>query len=268
MENFPVVRGYVHPESAFHTISEWEAIAKQFLELEKRGIDTRGGVIDNDHELVQLINDCFKFQLYVETQRYDLLTQKNILDFIEDFVNSRAWQLRDEFKSFFIDEQGNSYIDSIKIAYFYSRGDLEPFVLLDETFTKEVYGSIDNTVTVLHWTSEQGVSNLQDSIDNGGIYAISTFTKQYKAFFRPESNVLIKLKGKLVAAFKSDVKSIVTDKGNKAANMYRLGFPEGETPNLCSSATLCSDTDHSTYLWNEIIVKPIEIINAKEVSKY
>ena len=41
------VRGYYHPEDCFATISEWESIAKQFVELEKQGFDIRGGIIDN-----------------------------------------------------------------------------------------------------------------------------------------------------------------------------------------------------------------------------
>ena len=126
------VRGYYHPESAFATISEWEEVAKQFLELEKQGFDTRGGVIDDNHELVKLINQWFSYQLYIETQRYDLLTQKNVLDFIEDFVNHRVWQLRNEFGTYFYnDATDSSYLDNVKVAFFYSRGDMEPFVLLD-----------------------------------------------------------------------------------------------------------------------------------------
>ncbi len=245
------------------TISEWEQVANEFLELQKQGFDTRGGVIDDNHNLVQLINKWFSYQLYVETQRFDGLTQKEVLDFIEDFVNHRVWQLRDEFS----EALGDNLIDSVKVAFFYSRGALEPFVLLDQEFTQSVYGTTDAIVTVLHWTSQQGVLNLQDSMENGGIYAISTFTKQYRKFFRPESNILVKLRGKLVAAFKSDVKSIVTDRGNKAANMFRLGHPD-ETSNLCTSATLCSDEDKSTYLWNEIIVKPVEILEVKKVITY
>ena len=260
---FPV-RGYYHPEECFATISEWEEIAKQFLALEKQGFDTRGGIIDDNHQLVQLINRWFKFQLYVETQRYDLLTQKNVLDFIEDFVNHRVWQLRGEFNEMV----GEGLIDKIKIAYFYSRGDIEPYMLLNQEFTSDLYGNTNHIVTTLHWTSEQGVKNLKDSVDNGGLYAISSFTKQYQKFFRPESNHLVKIKGKLVAAFKSDIKSIVTDRGNKAANMYRLGHPEGEQTNICMSTSLCSDNNHSTYLWDEVIVKPIEIINVKQVINY
>ena len=256
------VHNYYHPESAFATISEWESIANQFLKLEKQGFDTRGGVIDDNHDLVKLVNRWFSYQLYVETQRYDLLTQKNVLDFIEDFVNHRVWGLRKEFKSYF---KGD--INSIKIAFFYSRGDLEPFVLLDQDFTKSIYGTTNHVVTTLHWTTEQGVKNLQDSINNGGIYAISTFTKQYKKFFRPESNYLVKLQGKLVAAFKSDAKTIVTDQGNKAANMFRLAYP-GEDTNLCTSTDACTDTNHSTYLWNEIVVKPVEILEVKQIIKY
>jgi len=264
---FPV-HNYYHPEDAFATISEWEAIAKQFLELEKQGFDTRGGVIDDNHQLVQLINRWFRYQLYVETQRFDLLTQKQILDFIEDFVNHRVWQLSNEFGNYFYnDANDTSYIDKVKIAFFYSRGDMEPFVLLDSEFTQSVYGTTQHIVTTLHWTTEQGVKNLQDAIDNGGLYDISTFTKQYKKFFRPESNYLVKLQGKLVAAFKSDVKSIVTDKGRKAANMYRLGFPEGES-NLCLNKDACTDTDHSTYLWDEIIIRPIKILESKKVVTY
>jgi hypothetical protein len=75
------------------------------------------------------------------------------------------------------------------------------------------------------------------------------------------------LRGKLVAAFKSDVKSIVTDRGNKAANMFRLGHPD-ETSNLCTSTDTCNDENKSTYLWNEIIVKPVEILEVKKVITY
>ena len=258
--NYPV-RGYFHPESAFATISTWEKIAKAFLALEKQGFDTRGGIIDDNTKLVQLINRWFSYQLYVETQRYDLLTQKNVLDFIEDFVNHRVWGLRKELEVYFKDN-----IDSIKIAFFYSRGDMEPFVLLDKQFTQDVYGTADHIVTTLHWTTKQGVLNLQDSIDSGTTYDISTFTKQYKKFFRPEANYLVKLQGKLVAAFKSDVKSIVTNQGNKAANVFRLSHPSGD--NLCMSTNTCTDLDHSTYLWDEIIISPIKIIDTQQVNKY
>jgi hypothetical protein len=261
------VRGYYHPTEAFATIPEWEAVAKQFLELQKNGYDTRGGKIDANTKLVSLINRWFKYQLYVETQRYDLLTQKNVLDFIEDFVNHRVWQLRNEFKEYFREDDGESFINDIRIAFFYSRGDMEPFVLLDDEFTDDVYDTNNHIVTTLHWTSEQGLKNLQDSIDNGGTYAISTFTKQYKKFFRPESNYLVKIRGKLIAAFKSDVKSIVTDTGDRAANMYRLGHPEGE-PNLCPLTSLCADSDKSTYLWNEIIVRPVEILSYSKIVSY
>jgi hypothetical protein len=265
--SFPV-HNYYHPEDSFATIAEWETIAQQFLDLEKEGYDTRGGVIDDNHMLVKLINRWFKFQLYIETERYDLLTQKNVLDFIEDFVNHRVWQLRNEFKDYFYSETtGESFLDNVRIAFFYSRGDMEPYVLLDKEFTESTYGTLNHIVETLHWTTEQGERNLEDSIDNGGIYAISSFTKQYKKFFRVESNVLVKLKGKLVAAFKSDVKSIVTDQGNKAANMYRLGFPDGGS-NLCTTTNKCTDEDKSTYLWDEIIVRPVEIISYKTINRY
>ena len=134
------VRGYIHPESAFATISEWEQIAKEFLVLQKKGVDTRGGVIDSDPELAKLITRWFSFLLYVETQNYDLLTQKNVLDFIEDFVNHRVWGLRKEFGQYFYDDGKDvSFINDIKVAYFYSRGDIEPYVLLDDNLVSKIW---------------------------------------------------------------------------------------------------------------------------------
>lgn len=84
------VRGYIHLESCFATIKEWEDIAKQFLLLQKKGVDTRGGQIDEDPKLAQLVNRWFGFLLHTEVQRWDQLTQRNVLDFIEDFVNHKV----------------------------------------------------------------------------------------------------------------------------------------------------------------------------------
>ena len=260
------VQGYIHPESCFATISEWEQVAKQMLAIQKKGPDTRGGVIDSDPILSQLIMQHFGYLLHVEVQRYDLLTQKNVLDFIEDFVNHKVWGLRREFETYFYnDATDRSYIDDIKIAYFYSRGDIEPYVLIDDKFTRDVYGTTDHKVITMHWTSMQGLINLQDSINNQHTYAISTFTKQWKPFFRKTSDVLLKLEGNLCAAFKSDVKSFATDRGNRAANIYRMAYP-GEQNNLCLNAEEC--TGGATSLWNEIIVKPTRLLMFKKINKY
>ena len=260
------VRGWYHPENSFTTISEWQSIANKFLQLQKRGYDTRGGKIDDNSELVSLINHWFGYQLYVETQHYDGLTQKEVLDFIEDFVNHRVWGLKKEFGQYLHHPHDNeTFIDSVKIAFFYSRGALEPYVLLDNTFTKNVYGSTDIEVTTGHWATKQGLLNIIDSIQAGHKYSLSTFTKQWKPFFRPESNYLVKLKGCLVAAFKSDVKSIVTDRGNRAANMFRLAYP-GKGDNLCYGTDQYSD--EGTYLWNEIIIKPSKVLEYKKIYKY
>jgi hypothetical protein len=86
-----------------------------------------------------------------------------------------------------------------------------------------------------------------------------------KSFFRPESNILVKLRGNLVAAFKSDVKSLVVDNGDRAANLFRFSYPDNEN-NLCTNLEDC--TENKTSLWNEIIVKPISIIDYKIVNKY
>lgn len=260
------IRDYYRPEELFITVSEWEVIAKKFLQLQKQGFDTRGGKIDDNPELVRLINKWFGYQLYVETQQYDGLTQKEVLNFIEDFVNHRVWGLRKEFAQYLRNPKDNdTFIDSVKVAFFYSRGALEPYVLLDKTFTEKVYGSTNILVSTLHWTTTQGLKNIQDSIDSKYQYTLSTFTKQWKKFFRPESNVLVKLRGTLVAAFKSDVKSIVTDKGNRAANMFRLAYP-GEQNNLCYGNE--RKTEDGTYLWNEIIIRPVEILEYKKIYKY
>ena len=253
------VRGYFHPYKSFATIAEWEAVAKEFIALEKQGFDTRGGMIDNNPELISLVHKWFGFQLYVETQRFEQLTQKMVLDFIEDFVNHRVWGLADEFKDYIVD------INDDKFAFFYSRGAIEPYILLDKRFTTDTYGSNDVEVISLHWTDEVGLKNLQDSIDNKSQFSISTFTTQAKSFFRPESNILVKIKGNLVAAFQSDVKSLVVDNGDRAANLFRFSYPDNEN-NLCRDWEKCKE--NKTALWNEIIMKPVEILDYKKIEKY
>ena len=253
------VRGYFHPYKNFATIAEWEGIAKEFLSLQKQGFDTRGGMIDNSPELIALVNKWFGFQLYVETQRFEQLTQKMVLDFIEDFINHRVWGLADEFAEYIVD------IENDKFSFFYSRGAIEPYILLDKRFTNDTYGEKPVEVVTLHWTSEEGLANLQDSIDNKAQFSISTFTTQAKSFFRPESNILVKVKGNLVAAFQSDVKSLVVDNGDRAANLFRFSYPDNEN-NLCRNWDACKE--NKTALWNEIIMKPTEIIDYKKIEKY
>ena len=253
------VRGYFHPYKSFATIAEWEAVAKEFIALEKQGFDTRGGMIDNNPELISLVHKWFGFQLYVETQRFEQLTQKMVLDFIEDFVNHRVWGLADEFKDYIVD------INDDKFAFFYSRGAIEPYILLDKRFTEDTYGTSNEEVVSLHWTDEAGLKNLQVSIDNKTQFSISTFTTQAKSFFRPESNILVKIKGRLVAAFQSDVKSLVVDNGDRAANLFRFSYPDNEN-NLCRDWEKCKE--NKTALWNEIIMKPVEILDYKKIEKY
>ena len=253
------VRGYFKPESSFHTIAEWEAICKEFLALEQQGFDTRGGTIDYSPQLIDLINKYFSYQLYIETEQFPDLTRKKVLDFIEDFVNHRVWSLRTDYKDYIVN------IDNDRIAFLYSRGAVEPYLLLDKQFTQDTYGTTDEDVTVLHWTSKEGLINLIDSVQNGYGFAISGFTTQAKEFFRKESNILVKLSGTLVAAFKSDAKTFATDRGNKAVNMFRLSYPEGGS-NLCRNIEDCKD--NKTALWNEIVMKPKQVITYKEIKKY
>lgn len=253
------VRGYFKPESSFHRIAEWEAICKEFLALEKQGFDTRGGTIDYSPQLIQLINKYFSYQLYIETEQFADLTRKKVLDFIEDFVNHRVWSLRKDYKDYIVN------IDNDKIAFFNSRGAIEPYLLMDEQFTIDTYGTADEEVTALHWTSKAGLINIVDGIKNGWNFEISTFTTQAKDFFRPDANILVKIKGTLVAAFKSDAKTFATDKGHKAVNMFRLSYPDNEN-NLCRNVEDCKDD--KTSLWNEIVMKPKQVIMYKEIKKY
>lgn len=253
------VRGYFKPESSFHTIAEWEAICNEFLALEQQGFDTRGGTIDYSPQLIDLINKYFSHQLYIETEQFPDLTRKKVLDFIEDFVNHRVWSLKNDYKDYIVN------IDNDKIAFFNSRGAIEPYLLLDEQFTMDTYGTVDEEVTTLHWTSKEGLINLIDSTKNGYKFSISTFTTQAKEFFRPEANFLVKVRGLLVAAFKSDAKTFATDRGNKAVNMFRLSYPGNES-NLCRNVEDCKD--NKTSLWNEIVIKPEEVITYKEIKKY
>ncbi len=253
------VRGYQKQESAFHTIREWETISKKFLELQKKGYDVRGGIIDDNSELVSIINKYFGYQLYVETELYKDLSKKNVLDFIEDFVNHRVWGLVDEFSKYIVN------IKNDKIAFFQSRGSIEPYILLDKQFTEDTYGDSNIEVVSLHWTNKEGMLNLVDSLQSGYTFAISTFNVQKKEFFRPTSNILVKLKGNLVAAFQSDVKSFATDRGNRAANLFRFSYPDNEN-NLCRDWIECRK--NKTSLWNEIIIKPTQILDYKILRKY
>ena len=253
------VRGYFKPESSFHTISEWETICKKFLALQKNGFDTRGGTIDYSPQLIELINNYFSYQLFIETEQFPDLTRKKVLDFIEDFVNHKVWSLKKDYKDYIIN------IDNDKIAFFYSRGAIEPYLLMDAQFTMDTYGTVDEEITALHWTSKEGLINLIDSVQNGYKFSVSAFTTQAKEFFRRESNILVKLSGTLVAAFKSDAKTFATDKGNKAVNMFRLSYPDNES-NLCRNVEDCRD--NKTSLWNEIVIKPKQVIMYKEIKKY
>ena len=253
------VRGYQKPEAAFHTIPEWKDICYEFLALQKKGFDTRGGQIDDNPQLIGLVNKYFGYQLYVETELYDAHTKKNVLDFIEDFVNHRIWAIETEFKKYIVN------IENDKIAFFFSRGAIEPYILLDKKFTIDTYKSSNIDIISYHWTSPQGLKNIQDSLESGYTFALSTFTVQAKDFFRPESNVLVKLEGNLVAAFQSDVKSFATDRGNRAANLFRFSYPDNEN-NLCRNWDECKE--NKTSLWNEIIMKPKKVLAYKEVQKY
>ncbi len=266
-EKFKVL-GYIRPAEVFHTLDEWQHIAEELIALQATGLDTRGGEISCKHptfcseddmeRFVQILSEYWGYQLDVETERYDLLTMKNVLDFIEDFVNHRFWGFEREFGSYFPD------INRLRFAYFYSRGDMEPYVMLDEEYTSQLYGSLENTAELQHFTSEEGLQRLEAAIQGGEQFDISTFTVAERAFFRPTSNLSITLLGNVRAAFRSDVKSLAVDNGRRACNMYRLEYPGTEVNNICYDLEAClGQTRVETDLWNEYIATPLEILSVQ-----
>ena len=256
-EDFQVL-GYIRPADSFHTLAEWRQVVDQFLKLQREGYDTRGGKIASNPELIKLITTYFGYQLHVETQRYELLTVKNILDFIEDFVNHRFWSIAKEYGKYFPD------INSLKFAYFYSRGDIEPYVMLDDAYTMQLYKSLDNPKKVMHYTTARGVKRIQSMIKNNNPFDISTFTIANRAFFRKQSNLVVEMVGNVRAGFKSDVKSYALDNGKRACNLYRLGYPSDNENNICYELDSCDGTV-ATSLWNEYIVTPMQILNVRRV---
>tara|TARA_B100001123_G_scaffold342540_1_gene388681 strand:+ start:5353 stop:6126 length:774 start_codon:yes stop_codon:yes gene_type:complete len=246
------VRGYMKPAASFHTLVEWDIVVAQLLELQHEGIDTRGGIVQ-DQRLIDILNNFFGYQLIDEVARWDLLTQKNVLDFIEDFVNHRFWSFEREYSHYFPD------INRLKFAYFYSRGDMEPYVMLDDEYTIQLYGSTYNPKLLCHYTTEEGAKRLSDAISRGIEYDISSFTVMDRPFFRKESNVLVTFIGNVRAGFRSDIKSMALDTGRRACNMYRLEYPGRDINNICYELDTC-DSDVRTSLWNEYIATPIEIV--------
>lgn len=248
------VRGYMKPASSFFTLNEWEQAVNTFLQYQKQGLDTRAASLPP--EILSLVKKYFSFQLYDEVERWDLLTRKNVLDFIEDFVNHRFWGLEREFGHYFKD------INRLKFAYFYSRGDMEPYVLIDDEFTLQLYGTTDNLKELLHYTTESGLKRIQDAIASGNAFDISAFTVAERPFFRPESNLIVRFIGNVKAGFRSDIKSMAIDTGQRACNMYRLEYPGHDMDNICRDLSLCDGTVR-TSLWNEYITTPIKILGVE-----
>ncbi len=262
-KNQPRVLGYIKPTSYFKTIDQWQAVAKQLLELQDAGFDSRGGKLsckaasfcsrEDFDKFIKIIIENFGFLLGTEVERYELLTKKNVLDFIEDFVNHRVWGIEKEFGSYFPD------ITKLKFAYFYSRGDIEPYVLLDEEYTQQIYHSIWNPKIVCHYTTKAGVSRIQEALKSGNGFDLSSFTYMERPFFRDESNICLTIMGNVRAAFRSDIKSFATDSGRRACNLYRLQYPGDDLTNICYDLNGC-DSERRTHLWNEFIITPIEIL--------
>ena len=196
------------------------------LELQELGMDTRGGEIAGE-EVEALVRRYFSYQLDVEVPRYELLTRKNVLDFVEDFVNHRVWAMNREYGQYFPD------FSKLRFAFFYSRGDMEPYVLLDDEYTTQLYGSTYNPKKLCHYTSKDGLERIIEAIDAGVTFDISSFTVMDRPFFRKESDLLLTFIGNVRAGFRSDIKSVAVSSGRRACNMYRLEYPGRDQNNIC-----------------------------------
>jgi len=254
------VHGYVKPEKAFHTLGEWEAFVNKILQFQKDGhyVSYSHGEIVGPDELISLIEEFYGFQLNVDVERYELLTTKNILDHIEDFVNHRFWALDKEFGIYFDD------IKKLRFAYFYSRGDLEPYVLVDDTFTEQIYGSTNNPKKLYHYTHEEGIERIQRAIDSGDPFDISAYTVAQRDFFRKKSNKIMEFEGNVRAGFRSDVKSYSVSNGRKCVNLHRMGYPGKDKDNLCTNLKDDCNGELKTSLWNEFIATPTKILNVRD----
>jgi hypothetical protein len=250
--------GWQKPDSSFFTLSEWEVFCNQMLKLQKMGHDTRGGGMSLHSEVIDLVNHYFDYQINSEVPTHDLLTHKNVMDFIEDFVNHRFWGIEREFGSYFPD------IKKLRFAYFYSRGDIEPYVLIDDEFTTQLYGSVWNPKPLLHYTDQEGMQRIADAISSGEEIDISSFTVAERPFFRETSNLVVQFIGNVRAGFRSDIKSLPTTTGRRALNLYRLEYPGRDINNICYELESC-DGEIRTSLWNEYIATPLEIIGVTEV---
>jgi hypothetical protein len=150
-------------------------------------------------------------------------------------------------------------ISELRFAYFYSRGDLEPYVLIDDSFTEQVYGSINNLKTLYHYTHKEGVERIRRAINSDNAFDISAYTIAKRDFFREKSNLIMEFEGNVRAGFRSDVKSYSVSNGRKCVNLHRMGYP-GEKNNLCLDLDKDCNGELRTSLWNEFIVTPIKIL--------
>jgi len=244
------VRGYIKPIESFHSLMQLQEFAQQVLNLQKSGIDIRDQ--SQMPQVTQLINQWMP-HLFIDAERYvHKFDMRNVMIFIEDFANHRVWSFKDQFGQYFPD------IDSLKFSYFYTRGDIEPYVLLDEYWTSQFYGSNNNIKKVKHYTNQSGLENIQLAIASGKTFDISCFTSTQKEFFDKNADLLITLNGNVRAGFRSDVKSFAVANGRRACNLFRLGYPGNQT-NICEELESC-DEANETSIWNEYIVTPVEIL--------
>jgi len=254
------VHGYVKPASAFYTLEEWEVFVNKILQFQKGGhyVSYSHGELTGPQEMLNLIRKYYEFQLDVDVPRYKLFTNKNVLDHIEDFANHRFWAFEKQYGSFFND------IKKLRFAFFYSRGDMEPYVLIDDEFTEQVYGSTNNPKVLYHYTTDDGVERIQNAIDSGNPFDISSYTVAKRPFFRKGSNKILKFEGNVRAGFRSDVKSYAVDNNRKCVNLYRLGYPGKDKDNLCTDLDNDCNGELRTSLWNEFIATPVKVLGVIE----
>ena len=254
------VHGYIKPEKCFYTLDEWQQFVDKMLRFQKDGhyLSNYESKLIGPDEMKALVEEYYGFQLTADVARYDLLTTKNVLDHIEDFINHRFWALEEKYGDFFKD------IKKLRFAFFYSRGDLEPYVLIDDEFTTQTYGSTNNPKKLFHYTHIDGITRIQRAIDSGDPFDLSCYTVAERPFFRKKSNKIIELEANVRAGFRSDVKSYSVSNNRKCFNLHRLGYPGTDKDNLCTDLENDCNGELRTALWNEFIATPIRIIGVRD----
>ena len=100
------------PEKCFYTLDEWQQFVDKMLRFQKdcHYLSNYESKLIGPDEMKALVEEYYGFQLTADVARYDLLTTKNVLDHIEDFINHRFWALEEKYGEGTIDLEKGEFI--------------------------------------------------------------------------------------------------------------------------------------------------------------